>query len=66
MGRNSCGFWFKKLIHGKMKEITIILGDISEKGKEKLKKHSEKLNKRLDEMKKEFESGKFNDIIKDL
>ena len=50
-----------------MKGITLILTEpLSEKAKEKLKKLSENQKKRLEQMKKDFEYGKYDEIISQL
>lgn len=50
-----------------MEGITLILTEpLSEKAKEKLKKLSESQKRRIDQMKKEFEDGKYDDIINSL
>jgi hypothetical protein len=47
-----------------MKGITFILTEpLSEKVKEKLRKISENQKKRLEQMKKDFEDGKYNHLI---
>lgn len=47
--------------------ITLILTEpLSEKAKEKLRKLSENQKKRLEQMKKDFEEGKYDDIISQL
>ena len=50
-----------------MKGITLILTEpLSEKAKEKLRKLSENQKKHLEQMKKDFEDGKYDDIISQL
>ena len=47
--------------------ITLILTEpLSEKAKEKLRKLSENQKKHLEQMKKDFEDGKYDDIISQL
>ena len=50
-----------------MKGLTLILTEpLSEKAKEKLRKLSENQKKHLEQMKKDFEDGKYDDIISQL
>ena len=50
-----------------MQGITLILTEpISEKAKEKLRKLSENQKKHLEQMKKDFEDGKYDDVIRQL
>lgn len=50
-----------------MKGITLIpTGPLSEEGKAKLKKMMEKRDERLMKMKEDYESGKFDELIKSL
>ena len=49
------------------KGITLILTEsLSEKAKDKLRKLSENQKKHLEQMKKDFEEGKYDDIISKL
>ena len=50
-----------------MKGITLILTEpLSEKAKEKLRKLSENKKKHLEQMKKDFEDSKYDEIISQL